>query len=96
VRVRFTLTNTGDRAGVAVPQVYVGFPAVAKEPPRQLAAFDRLTLSPGVACTVTFTLRQRAFEYWGTGGWRSAPGTYPISVGSSSRDLPLSKAVTVR
>jgi beta-glucosidase len=96
VRVRFTVTNTGGRTGVAVPQVYVGFPAVAAEPPRQLAAFDRLRLAPGATRTVTLTLRQRAFEYWATGGWRAAPGAYRVSVGSSSRDLPLAKSIGIR
>lgn len=85
----FTVTNTGRRTGVAVPQVYVGFPAAAQEPPRQLKAFGQLALAPGAARTVSHTLDQRAFEYWGTAGWRSAAGNYRVWVGSSSRDLPL-------
>ena len=96
VRVAFTVANTGSRTGVAVPQIYVGFPHVAEEPPRQLKAFDRLTLAPGAARTVTLTLSQHAFEYWADGGWRTAPGDYLISVGASSRDLPLARAVVLR
>lgn len=96
VRVSFTVTNTGQRAGVAVPQVYVGYPAIAQEPPRQLRGFDRFALAPGAGRAVTLTLSQHAFEYWATGGWRTAAGSYQISVGSSSRSLPLAGGVALQ
>lgn len=34
--VSFTLKNTGSRDGAATPQLYLGFPASAGEPPKQL------------------------------------------------------------
>jgi beta-glucosidase len=94
VRVRFTVTDTGGRAGVAVPQVYLGFPGAAGEPPHQLKGFDRVALAPGAARDVTLTLPAAAFTTWSAAaGWHTVHGDYQISVGSSSRDLPLHAAI---
>jgi beta-glucosidase len=92
--VSVTVTNTGDRRGWAVPQLYVGLPQPSEavvEPPSQLRGFDKLSLAGGESRTVTFTLGQRDFAYWDTSteDWRVAPGCTTIKVGSSSRDLPL-------
>ena len=96
LKVRFTVTNTGGRAGVAVPQVYLGFPASAKEPPRQLKAFTRLALAPGARETVTLTVPESALRVWSAPkGWWAPGGTYRVQVGSSSRALPLSRTVSV-
>src|SRR6476620_11584534 len=89
VQVAFTVTNTGSRDGVAVPQVYIRFPHGVGEPPQQLKAFARPDLQPHEARRITLTLSAHAFEYWSSGHWRSAPGDYRISIGSSSRNLLL-------
>ena len=47
VRVSATVTNTGSRTGTDVAQLYLGDPAGAGEPARQLAGFQRVTLGPG-------------------------------------------------
>jgi beta-glucosidase len=83
--------NTGTRAGAEVAQLYLAFPGGAGEPPRQLKAFGKVTLAPGQAKTVTFTLDARAVSTWDAGShsWRRVTGTFRVDVGSSSRDLPL-------
>jgi len=88
---RFTVRNTGKRAGAEVAQVYVGFPAPAGEPPRQLKGFDKLPLGPGQSATVTVPLDERAFSYWDVKSttWKLAAGAYTLWVGGSSRSLPL-------
>jgi beta-glucosidase len=90
--VKFTVKNTGRRAGAEVAQVYVGFPSSAGEPPRQLKGFQRVVLGPGKSAKVTIALDRRAFSYWDPGfrTWLVAPGCYTVSVGDSSRSLPLS------
>ncbi len=93
VTVSCTVTNTGRRTGVAVPQVYLSFPKVAGEPPRLLVAFGRATLAPGASRRFTMTVPRHSFQFWGSQGWQLAAGSYRVSVGSSSRDLPLSAAV---
>ncbi|GII04448.1 beta-glucosidase [Planobispora takensis] len=87
--VRATVRNTGKRAGVAVPQLYLQFPRGAAEPPRQLRGFAKVRLAPGESATVTFRLPARAFRIWRGGRWTTVSGGYTVRVGASSRDLPL-------
>ena len=89
--VRFTVTNTGNRTGAEVAQLYLSSPAGAHEPPKQLKGYDKVLLLPGQTQTVTLTLDTRAFSYWNTSthGWRVASGCYVVHVGDSSRNLPL-------
>ncbi|WP_154793443.1 glycoside hydrolase family 3 C-terminal domain-containing protein [Occultella kanbiaonis] len=96
VVVTAVVTNTGGRAGVAVPQLYVGRPdSLIARAPRELRAFARLELAPGASRTVEFALTRRDLSHWDTvtGGWSVEPGTLEISVGASSRDLPLTATV---
>jgi len=92
VTATFTVKNAGKRAGADVAQVYVGFPAVAGEPPRQLKGYKRVSLNPGASAKVTISLDRRAFSYWDPAfrSWVVAPGCYTVSAGDSSRTLPLS------
>jgi beta-glucosidase len=99
VQVRFTITNTGNRRGTEIAQVYVGrLPTSAVDTPvRQLAGWARATLDPGASERVTVTLDKRAFSYWdvATHGWVTPPGRVRILVGASSADIRRSGAVTV-
>ena len=88
--VSMTLRNTGKRAGADVAQVYVGQPRSTGEPPRQLAAFKRVSRKPGGSARITMRLTKRAFEHWtAEHGWAVAEGRYRIMVGDSSAHLPL-------
>ncbi|MEV6055854.1 discoidin domain-containing protein [Streptomyces sp. NPDC052107] len=95
--VNVTVTNTGSRAGTDVAQLYVGDPASTGEPVHQLRGFQRVTLNPGQAQTLTFTVSTHDLAYWNTSGntWTTAAGTYQILVGDSSRNLPVSGTLTV-
>jgi beta-glucosidase len=97
VTVSARITNTGTRAGSDVAQLYVGDPASAGEPPRQLEGFDRVTLAPGQSARVSFTLTPQQLSWWGSTGWTESPGTYGVYVGDSSAlaNLPLRGAFTV-
>lgn len=90
-RVTFTVRNSGDRAGAAVPQIYVSAPRSTGEPPKQLKGFRKVRLEPGESRRVGLTLDRRAFAYWHVklDRWVVAPGTYRVLVGPSSRRLPL-------
>ena len=91
--VRVTVTNTGQRTGWAVPELYLGLPATAGlvEPPAQLKGFAKLLLAPRHHAVATMTLDSRSFSHWDTASqrWRIAPGRATIMVGSSSRSTPL-------
>jgi len=94
--VTATVRNAGSRAGSEVAQLYVGHPAADGEPPRQLKGFQRVTLDPGASATVTFRVAARDLAHWDTGthAWVTTAGAYAISVGNSSRNLPLTGTLT--
>lgn len=100
VSVAVDLTNTGDRAGAQVVQLYVGFDGedTVGRPARELRGFEKVSLEPGETKTVSFQLDKRAFAYWETRirDWYAESGTYSIWVGTSSRDLPLRERITIK
>jgi beta-glucosidase len=97
--VSVTVTNTGARSGLAVPELYVSLPSLpgVPQPPRQLKGFAKVLLAPGQIQRVTMQLDARAFSYWSdaASAWRILPGCDTIAVGSSSRQLPLSGVIAV-
>lgn len=95
LRVRLRVTNTGSLAGSEVVQLYVGFPSEAAAPPRQLKGFQKLTLTPGQSRFVGFELDADALSFWDdrTEAWVSPAGPYQLAVGSSSRDIRLTRGV---
>lgn len=102
VDVTFQVKNTGEVAGDEVAQVYLGAPkdqpAEAQFAAHALAGFDRITLRPGEARTVSLHLALRRFQYWSTASksWTTVTGPRTVYVGASSRDLRLEAPVTLR
>ena len=84
------VTNVGKREGTDVVQAYLTYPAAAGEPPAQLVAFYPVALQPGQKRAVTLAVPASSFRVYLNGGWATVPGTYTLSVGQSSSDLPLS------
>ncbi|WP_419707186.1 glycoside hydrolase family 3 C-terminal domain-containing protein [Promicromonospora sp. NFX87] len=98
VRVRATVTNTGERAGAEVVQVYVGDPvAQVRRPERELKAFAKVYLAPGESREVTFELTARDLAYWHPvlRRWVVEGGEFVVAAGASSRDLRGSATVVV-
>ena len=59
IEVVATIKNTGAVPGTEIPQLYLGFPANAGEPPKVLRGFDEVFLQAGGSSSVTFNLNQR-------------------------------------
>jgi beta-glucosidase len=97
-RVSVRVTNTGDRAGTAVAQLYVRFPDSTGEPPNQLKGFAKVPLKPGKRKRVKMLLDASSFSTWSTAEkrWTVVPGTYELRAGTSSRDLSAPVTVTLR
>jgi beta-glucosidase len=96
--VTVDVTNTGDRAGKEIVQLYVGKQeSKVKRPLKELRGFEKLSLNPGETKTVTFTLTKRAFSYYNTeiNDWYAETGDYQILIGKSSRDIVLNNTVHV-
>ena len=82
VQVEATVTNTGQRAGDEVAQLYLSFPQLPGAPLRALRAFRRVHLAPGASERVRFELDPRAMSMVTEAGEPIvAAGDYTVSVG---------------
>jgi beta-glucosidase len=96
--VTVDLTNTGRRAGTAVPELYLGLPspgAGVPEPAKQLKGYAKVSLAPRQRRTVSFPLTARSLSYWdvNANAWRIAPGCTRVVVGRSARDDALTGTI---
>jgi len=96
--VSVRVTNTGQRPGAEVVQLYVGFPDSIEGPPNQLKGFAKVTLDPGKSRRAKIKLDPSSFAHWSTTGstWVVEPGTYALRVGTSSRNLVLERKVAIQ
>ncbi len=97
IRARFTVRNTGVRAGIAVPQIYVrDLVASVVRPVKELKAFCRVELAAGAAARVTVHLPVDMLSFTGLEGRRVVePGLSELQVGASSADVRLRALVEV-
>jgi beta-glucosidase len=96
--VTLTVTNTGERAGRHVVQVYVATKAgPVRRPARELRGFTKVSLAAGESQTVRIDLDRRAFAYWDVqeGGWVVAPGEYTVQIGRSATDIAAEATVAL-
>ncbi|MEV5965518.1 glycoside hydrolase family 3 N-terminal domain-containing protein [Kribbella sp. NPDC051952] len=93
VRVR----NTGDRAGDEVVQLYLrDVVARVARPLKLLTGFARVSLEPGAAVEVTFSVHADRTAYTGPDLRRIVePGDFEVMVGTSSLDLPCRALVRI-
>jgi beta-glucosidase len=84
-----TVTNSGERAGVEVVQLYVrDLVGSVTRPVRELKAFQRIELQPGQSRDVTFTLNAADLAFYtASGRWEAEPGEFRVFVGTNSRDV---------
>ena len=96
--VAFDLTNTGDREGTEIAQIYIGLPgAKVFRPARELKGFARITLAPGEKKRVVIALDDKAFRYFNvkTNRFEVEGGTYQVMIGASSADIRLTAQVSL-
>ncbi|MBQ7327089.1 MAG: glycoside hydrolase family 3 C-terminal domain-containing protein [Clostridia bacterium] len=93
--ISLEIENIGSVAGKEVVQLYIAPKTDGIfRPVRELRGFEKISLMPGETKQVHFTLDDRSFAVW-SDGWHIPSGEYIIEVGSSSRDIRLSKSITV-
>jgi beta-glucosidase len=98
IEVRVPVTNTGDRDGREVVQVYVSLPGSAvQRARRELKAFASVPVKAGATEDVVLTIDRDDLAYWDTrlGRWAVEGGEYRLEVGASSRDLRSTAVVKV-
>ncbi|MBD5452976.1 MAG: glycosyl hydrolase [Lachnospiraceae bacterium] len=96
--VSVNVKNTGNMTGKEIVQLYVADKeSTVIRPVKELRDFAKVELAPGETKTVTFTLDKRAFAYYSVKihDWHVETGEFDILIGKSSRDIVLSKTVTV-
>jgi beta-glucosidase len=99
VRVSFTVTNTGDRAGTEIAQLYTRQQrSRVKQPLRQLRGFRRVSLEPGETAEIELTVAASDLGFWDVTRDRRCVETarHSIMVGRSSTDLRLTATLDVR
>ncbi|WP_106400487.1 glycoside hydrolase family 3 C-terminal domain-containing protein [Actinocorallia populi] len=93
-----TVTNTGDRAGGHVVQVYVATTAgPVRRPARELRAFTKVFLQPGESRRVELALDRRAFAYYDVelGRWTVAAGEYAVQIGQDASTVVAEQTITL-
>jgi beta-glucosidase len=89
IQATVTLTNTGDREGTDVVQLYLrDLVGSVVRPVKELKGFQRVTLAAGDSRDVTFEIDEPMLRFW---RWDmtfgSEPGEFQVMVGLSSQDV---------
>ncbi|WP_199837236.1 glycoside hydrolase family 3 C-terminal domain-containing protein, partial [Streptomyces caniscabiei] len=98
VTVRVRVTNTGNRFGQDVVQIYVAAPKrPVSTPARELRGFAKVALAPGDSTVVQIDLDRRAFAYYdiAESDWTVAGGTYRIQLARSADRIEAEAELTL-
>jgi beta-xylosidase len=95
VTVSATITNTGERSGVEVVQLYLHDPvASVVRPVQRLIGYHRVTLEPGESAELSVRVPADLASFTSREGVRIVePGDVVVGLGTSSGDIPLSATV---
>lgn len=97
LEIRCTITNTGDRTGDEVVQLYLNdcYSSVTTYT-KVLRGFERITLRPKESQCVTFRLDTQDLGLWNRENrFVVEPGRFEVMVGSSSQDIRLTGSFEV-
>ena len=97
VTVRFNITNTCDRTGDEVVQLYTrDIIGTLTTYEKNLRGFERVNLKPGETKEVEFTIKPEDLSLFNEEEkWVVEPGDFKIMIGSSSTNIRLSDTLTV-
>jgi beta-glucosidase len=89
--ISFTVSNIGSVDDPEVPQLYLGFPQEAAQPPKILRGFERVYVAADESKIVTLDLRQRDISYWNNidQKWTVATGEYTVSISTSANNADI-------
>ena len=94
--VSFTVTNTGQRDGYEVAQLYVrDMQSKEPRPLKELKGFDKVYLKAGESKQIEIGLSEDAFQYFNAkqNRWVFEKGEFEILVGASSKDIRLAEKI---
>ena len=89
-RIQATVTNTGNRTGEEVAQLYLSLGG-QYDPPKVLRGFQKLSVQPDQSATFVVDLTRKDLSNWDvvSQNWVIRDTQKTVYVGASSRDLPL-------
>lgn len=92
VEFSFMVTNSGDRAGEEIVQLYIrDRVASLVRPVKELKDFVKIKLNPGETKPVTFVIDKEKLSFYNEKlEWVAEPGMFDIMIGASSADIRLS------
>jgi beta-glucosidase len=94
--VSFTVTSTSG-SGCDTPQLYLSSPSSTTDPaePLKVLRYFQKTCTP--TTDISFTITDADVSIWNVSSesWQVVPGTYGVSVGSSSADIRLTGTINV-
>jgi beta-glucosidase len=96
--VALQVTNSGDRNGREIVQVYLSKPdSRVRRAPKELKGFQAIDVTAGVTVEVHIRITRHDLAYWEerVDGWIVEGGAYTIQVGSSSRDIRCATVIEV-
>lgn len=96
--VKFKVKNKGKVFGKEAVQLYVrDVLSTVYRPLKELKGFEKVSLNPGEEKEVEIKLDKRSFAFYNvkTSAWEVESGEFEILVGSSSKDIRLSKTIVV-
>jgi beta-glucosidase len=98
VSLTFTITNTSNRAGAEIAEVYAALPAAAAEPPKRLVGWNKVKLNPAESKNVVIEVDPKYLSIFNVdqNAWQLVPGDYTFMVGGSSQSLPLTQSVSLK
>lgn len=84
------ITNTGDRDGAEVVQLYLeDVKSSLERPVKELKGFEKVFLKAGETKTISFTITKEALSYFDDAkhDWVAEPGAFKAHIGASSTDI---------
>jgi beta-glucosidase len=99
LHVTFTVTNTGDRDGDEVAQLYIhDVKATVPREVKALKGYRRVSLKAGEKKTVTLAVPPSALAYWDTKtrSWKVEPGRFEVWIGNSAENILLKKGFKIK
>ena len=99
IQATFTLTNTGDREGVEVAQLYVSDPVCSvMRPVKELKGFKKVFLKPGESRRITLDIPVSSLAFYSEAQSQFVvePGEFILQLGASASDIKQKISVEVK